>query len=211
MGLEGKNLTCIRGERIIFRDLSFDLAAGQAMVLRGDNGAGKSSLLKIVATLLKPYDGELLWNDQSIAEDFDLFRREIAFIGHLDAVKPALSVAENLQQWAAIFRPGGQDNETRILQAMVLFDTEHLAATPAQHLSAGQRKRVALARLLLKPASLWLLDEPTVSLDADGVHRLGQAISQHRADGGMVMAATHIDLQLKEHQEITIEAVWMSS
>lgn len=206
MGLEGKNLGCMRGERLLFRDLNFAINSGEALVLRGANGSGKSSLLKIVATLLKQSAGEVCWQDQEISDDPDLYRRQIAFIGHLDAVKAALSVQENLQQWAAIFCPGDKQNLARIENALKIFDIPHLAMTPAQHLSAGQRKRVALARLLLKPARLWLLDEPTVSLDSDGVARLAHAIAQHRDQGGLVMAATHIDLGLNDARELTIEA-----
>ncbi len=204
MGIEGKKLTCVRGDRVIFRDLDFALDSGEAMVLRGANGAGKSSLLKIIATMLKPFKGRVYWNEDPIEAEPELFRRQIAYVGHLDAVKPALSVQENLHQWAMIFCPSDPKNPTRVENSMSAFDIYHLAATPAQHLSAGQRKRVALARLLLKPAPLWLLDEPSVSLDNDGVHRLGQAIARHRADGGVVIAATHIDLGLDDLQELTI-------
>jgi heme exporter protein A len=166
MGLEGKNLGCMRGERLLFRDLNFAINGGEALVLRGANGSGKSSLLKIVATLLKQSAGDVRWQNRAISDDPDLYRRQIGYIGHLDAVKAALSVQENLQQWANIFCP---------------------------------------ARLLLKPARLWLLDEPTVSLDGDGVARLAHAIAQHREQGGLVMAATHIDLGLNDAQELTIE------
>jgi len=205
MGLEGKNLGCMRGERLLFRDLNFAINGGEALVLRGANGSGKSSLLKIVATLLKQSAGDVRWQDRAISDDPDLYRRQIGYIGHLDAVKAALSVQENLQQWANIFCPGDTQNSARVENAMKIFDIPHLAMTPAQHLSAGQRKRVALARLLLKPARLWLLDEPTVSLDGDGVARLAHAIAQHREQGGLVMAATHIDLGLNDAQELTIE------
>jgi heme exporter protein A len=207
MGIEGKNLGCMRGERLLFRDLNFAIDAGEALILRGANGSGKSSLLKIIATLLKQSAGDVHWQGISIAEEPDQYRRQIAYIGHLDAVKPALSVQENLQQWATIFCPGDQQNDARIENALKIFDIPHLAMSPAQHLSAGQRKRVALARILLKPASLWLLDEPTVSLDADGVERLARAIALHRKNGGLVMAATHIDLGLMDARELTIEAV----
>ncbi len=194
MDLEADKLTCERGGRLLFSDLKFALSGGDGLVLRGANGSGKSSLLKIVATLLTPSDGELRWRGQAVAEEPDHYRRRIGYVGHLDAVKPALTVRENLTQWARLLVPGG--GETSVEGALDTFAISHLADMPAQHLSAGQRKRTALARLLLRDNAIWLLDEPSVSLDRDGVDRLIAAIDEHRSGGGMVLVATHIDLGL---------------
>lgn len=192
MTLVGENLACIRGERPVFAGLSFDIGAGGALVLRGPNGAGKSSLLRIAATLLKPADGRLLWEGQPAADDIEAYRRGLHYVGHLDAVKPVLTVAENVAFWMRM--QGGGDVEA----ALERFGVAHLADVPTGMLSAGQRKRTALAPLLTSNARLWLLDEPTVSLDTDGVAALEAAIAMHRAAGGMVMLATHIDLDLPD-------------
>ncbi len=190
MTLVGENLACIRGERPVFAGLSFELAPGGALVLRGPNGAGKSSLLRIAATLLKPADGRLLWDGRPAGDDIEAYRGACAYVGHLDAVKPVLTVAENVAFWTRLRGAGD------IAAALERLGVAHLADVPAGLLSAGQRKRTALARLLTSATRLWLLDEPTVSLDSDGVAALEAAIAAHRAGGGMVMLATHVDLDL---------------
>jgi heme exporter protein A len=189
MSLIGESLTCERGGLRIFAGLGFELAAGSVLILRGANGAGKSSLLRIVSTLLKPAAGRLLYDGSDIDEDPDAHRRRICFVGHHDALKGALSAAENLQFWLGLHGGSGA-----VTDALAAFGVDHLAATPVQYLSAGQKRRVALARTAMSQAPLWLLDEPTVSLDDDGVACLQRVIARHRQNGGMVMAATHIDL-----------------
>jgi heme exporter protein A len=191
---QGHDIACERGERRIFSGLDFQLAPGQALVLRGPNGCGKTSLLRMAATLLKTAAGRLTWDGVDVAEDPDEHRARLHFIAHQDAVKGALTVRENIATWPKI--RGSAD--ARIDMAMAAFGIEHLADTPAQYLSAGQHRRTALARLVASRAILWLLDEPTVSLDADGTACLQQAIMAHRADQGMVMAATHIELGLDD-------------
>ncbi len=192
MTLVGENLTCIRGERPVFAGLSFEIAPGGALLLRGPNGAGKSSLLRIAATLLKPADGRLLWHGQPAADDIEAYRGALEYVGHLDAVKPVLTVSENVAFWTHLRGRGD------VQAALERFGVAHLAEVPAGMLSAGQRKRAALARLLTSSTRLWLLDEPTVSLDTDGVAALEAAIAAHRAGGGMVMLATHVDLDLPD-------------
>jgi heme exporter protein A len=207
MTFAARALSCRRGERLLFRDLSFDLAPGEALVLRGRNGAGKSSLLKLAGCFLGPTAGGLFWQGQNIADDPEAHRCNLNYVGHLDAVKPALSVAENLADWHAILAAGtGAGRDNSIQQALAAFGATHLADAPVRYLSAGQRKRAALARLLLRPAPLWLLDEATVSLDDDGIERLGQVIESHRAGGGMVIMATHVDLPLAAVRTLLIEA-----
>lgn len=190
MSLLAEKLACERGGRAIFADLDFTLEPGDALILRGANGTGKSSLLRIVATLLQPAAGRLLFDNADVGEDPDAFRRKLCFVGHQDALKGAFSAAENLAFWGELHGGG----KVRVADALAAFAVGHLAETPIQYLSAGQKRRIALARLSLSRAPLWLLDEPTVSLDGDGVGCLQRVIAGHRADGGMVLAATHIDL-----------------
>ena len=185
-------IACERGERRIFSDLDFQVEPGQALVLSGPNGSGKTSILRIAATLLRAADGRLTWNGTNIFDDVCQHRSRLHFIGHQDAVKGALTVRENLEVWANIRGSG----DGHVDGALAAFGITHLADTPAQYLSAGQHRRTALARLVASPAMLWLLDEPTASLDADGTTCLQNVIADHRATQGMVIAATHIELGL---------------
>jgi len=191
-GLEGRGLACLRGERTVFRGLDLAVPPGGALLLTGPNGAGKSTLLRLIAGLLRPAAGRLLWAGADTAEDPEAFRARLAYVGHQDAVKPAFGVAENLAFWA---RAGGGGDVGAALAAVGL---EGLAAMPASVLSAGQRRRLSLARLALRHRDLWLLDEPAVTLDASSVARLGTLVAGHRARGGAVVVATHGDLSLPD-------------
>jgi heme exporter protein A len=186
---EGRDLACVRAGRIVFARLAFRVAAGELLILRGPNGAGKSSLLRLMAGLLPPAHGALSWNGEDVAEDSDAHRARIAYAGHDDALKPGLSVAEHLEFHAAL----RGEKAPRVDAALAAFGLAALAKTPARFLSAGQRKRVALARLIAAHAPLWLLDEPSNGLDAASVERLEAAIAAHRKSGGIVVAATHLD------------------
>lgn len=186
---EALDLACLRGGRIVFARLAFRAEAGGLLVLRGANGTGKSSLLRMMAGLIGPAHGALLWNGEDIADDPDAHRARTAYAGHSDALKPALTVAEHLEFHAKL---RGCPND-KIGAALDAFDLTKLAGLPARLLSQGQRKRVALARLIAAPAALWLLDEPTNGLDADSTARLESAIAAHRDAGGIVVAATHLD------------------
>lgn len=182
----GHDLTCIRGERLVFRGLSFAVTAGGALALRGPNGAGKSTLLRLCAGFIAPAKGRLEWDGASAEPE--AWRARIAYVGHADPVKAGLTLRDNLGFWAAL--NGGGDVD----RALDRFGLKPLADTPGRFLSAGQKRRANLARLLVQKATLWLLDEPTTALDAASVARLADAVAEHRAAGGMVMAATHIDL-----------------
>lgn len=187
--LSGTGLTCLRGERIVFRDLSFNVAEGESLCLRGSNGSGKSTLLRLMAGLLKPMDGQIRWNRENVANDWDEYHALIHYVGHKDAIKTALSVRENLQFWADM-RQIDAEKQT-IDKALETFAISHLAHLPARYLSAGQSRRLNLARLTATPAPIWLLDEPTTSLDANSVDALKVAIAAHRQKGGLVIMATH--------------------
>ncbi|HVT55858.1 MAG TPA: heme ABC exporter ATP-binding protein CcmA [Xanthobacteraceae bacterium] len=197
MRLTASGLSCVRGGRPLFAGLSFELAAGGAITVLGPNGAGKTSLLRIVAGLLAPAEGKIILEnaESSVAE-------ACHFIGHLDAVKGALSVSENLDFFRALLGGGEASNE----DALARLGLGALSALPAHVLSAGQRRRLALARLLAAPRPIWLLDEPTAALDVAGKEVLVGMIEEHRANGGMVIAATHLELELDQAREIFISS-----
>jgi heme exporter protein A len=199
--LVAEGLACRRGERLVFHGLDFALPAGGALVLTGANGSGKSSLLRVLATLLAPAAGRLLWGGAPVIADLPRYRERTHYAGHRDAVKPALGVREMLLFWAEM---RGAD-AARIDLALAAFGLEAIADWPCRWLSAGQRQRLALARLIAAPAPLWLLDEPTASLDADGDRRLLATIEAHRAAGGRVVAATHQPLPLADAESLSLE------
>ncbi len=203
--LQAVGLACLRGERVVFADLSFTVASGEAVLLMGANGAGKSSLLRVLAGLIAPLEGQLLWDGTEALADRTAHARRLRYIGHGDALKPALSAAENLAFYARLW--GGQ-----VAPALAALGLSELADLPARVLSSGQKRRLALARLALAmpapgsppAAPLWLLDEPTVGLDAASVERLGALLAAHRAAGGMVLAATHLPLPLPSARELRL-------
>jgi len=186
----GSGLLCIGGERVVFTGLDFSVAAGGALILVGPNGSGKSSLLRLMAGLLQPAAGDLAWNGAAVREDRDAHNARLHYIGHQDAVKPVLSVAENLSFWAKLRGGGDRTAQT----ALETFGIGHLASVPGRFLSAGQKRRVNLARLAAAPAPLWLLDEPTTALDKRAIAALEAAIDAHRRGGGMVVMATHAEI-----------------
>jgi heme exporter protein A len=198
----GTGLGCVRGERLVFENLSFRVRAGEALLLTGPNGSGKSSLLRLMAGLLRPEAGRLAWGGAAVSDDPDTHRARIHYVGHLDATKPALTVAENLEFYAAL--RGHRADAAVIAHALERFDLERLAATPARFLSQGQRRRAALARLLAAPAPLWLLDEPTLALDDASLARLGAVLSDHLGGGGHLVAATHAPIALRAAQRLEL-------
>lgn len=171
---------------MVFAGLHFRLGSGDAVVLRGPNGSGKTTLLRLMAGLCRRSGGEMTWNGAKI-DDFEAHGANLRFIGHLDAVKPALTVVENLEFWRDLWgNPAGN-----VEQAAGKLGLGRLASFPARLLSAGQRHRLALARLLVAPAPLWLLDEPGNALDEASLTALAAIIADHRARGGMVVIASH--------------------
>lgn len=191
-GFAGRGLGCLRGERLVFRGLDFTLPPGGAVILTGPNGSGKSSLLRVMTGLIPPAAGQLLWNGTSLSEHPEAHRLRLHFIGHADAIKPVLSVAETLRFWARM--RGGDDSG--VAAALDQFGLASAADLPCRYLSAGQRRRLSLARLAASSAPLWLLDEPTTGLDTDGTERLLAAIAAHRRSGGSVALSTHTPLDI---------------
>lgn len=199
----GHDLACLRGERMVFARMDFEMKAGGALLLLGPNGSGKSSLLRMLAGLLRPVAGQLSWNGEAISEDREAHSGRLHYVGHHDAVKPLLSVWENLRFWARLHDPGSGDDPVR--EALERFDMLRLAEVPGKLLSAGQKRRLSLSRLLAAPAPLWLLDEPTVALDRASVKRLEAVIAEHRARGGMAVLSTHAEIGLPGARDMHLD------
>ena len=189
--LVAEAVSAFRGDRLVLDRISFAIPAGGALVLLGPNGAGKSTLLRAVAGLKRLDGGRLLF------DGVDDLEGKIAYLGHLDAIKPGLTAAENLAFTARI---SGRD-VGRALEALGLAS---LAGLPARMLSAGQKRRLALARLSLTGAPVWLLDEPTLGVDARSVEAFGRVLAEHRAQDGVVLAATHLPLPMADVAELQL-------
>ena len=198
--LSAVDLGCIRGDRPVFAGLDLALAPGEALVLAGPNGSGKSSLIRVLAGFLAPATGQVRWHGADIAAAPDAHAARLHYLAPYNAVKPGLTVAENLATWSHL-RGAPAD---RIATALSTFGLGDLADVPGRLLSTGQARRLALARLLAAPAPLWLLDEPAVALDREGCATLAQVIARHRAAGGIVVVATHQDLGLPDAPRLNV-------
>lgn len=178
--------------------MSFSLKAGEAALLTGPNGVGKSSLLRLLAGLVAVERGDATLDGASLRRDRDGFQERLLYAGHLDAVKPQLTVEENLAAWAALW----DAPEGRAGAALERFRLAHIADYPAAYCSAGQKRRLGLARLLLVDRPLWLLDEPTVSLDVESTATVAEIVREHAAGGGAAIVATHAPLGLEDGPQI---------
>ncbi|MEO1275458.1 MAG: heme ABC exporter ATP-binding protein CcmA [Pseudomonadota bacterium] len=204
MELLVEDLVCRRGGRAVFGPLSFRLAPGAALWVKGPNGAGKSSLLRLLAGLGRAERGgaRLDGAGGAVRLGAGAWQEQVAFAGHLDAVKPALGVAENLALWQGLSGAGGGEVDA----VLDRFGLTRIARRPAAECSAGQKRRLGLARLLLARRPLWLLDEPTVSLDADATVLVADLVREHCAAGGLAVLTSHTDLGLPEAETLALDA-----
>ncbi|MDX2113575.1 MAG: cytochrome c biogenesis heme-transporting ATPase CcmA [Alphaproteobacteria bacterium] len=183
--LVAENLTCMRSERTIFKGLGFCLQEGALLLLKGANGSGKTSLLKMIAGLIAPTEGNIYWEGTGTKSNDD-FKRQLMMVGHKSAVKLDLTVEENLRFWGRLY-----GTEMLLPAALKFYNLGRYQETPCKELSAGWQRRVALARLIIAPCKLWLLDEPTNFLDEEAVLLTASLIESRVKQGGIVIAASH--------------------
>lgn len=186
--LQALNLSCYRDERVLFKDLTFRLSAGEIMQIEGENGAGKTTLLRLLTGLSRPDEGSILWNECAILKPCEGWPQQMIYLAHLPGIKQVLTAYENLR----FYHP----NATReaIYQALEEVELTGYEDTPVANFSAGQQRRVALARLWLTDATLWILDEPLTAIDKWGVKKLNEKFTEHLAQQGIIVLTTHQDL-----------------
>ncbi|WP_448565653.1 cytochrome c biogenesis heme-transporting ATPase CcmA [Thalassotalea ganghwensis] len=194
--LSAKNLTCIREERVLFEALDLTFLPGEIVQIEGPNGAGKTSLLRILAGLSVPYDGNVFFHQQDITRDKETFHQNLLYIGHLAGVKGEMTAQENLTFNLAMAGLISNQAEQTLEKVNLLGFEDALA----NHLSAGQHRRIALAKLWQSNAPIWILDEPFTAIDKTGVSTLEQLFVDHTKRGGCVILTTHQDLNLSENQ-----------
>lgn len=192
--LSVSHLTCQRGERVLFRDLSFALPANQWLQIAGANGAGKTSLLRILAGLSEPASGQVTWKGQGLREDRAAFHADLLYLGHQGALKEELTPLENLT--LSLGMEGFPPETAAAADALARFGLRGREHLPTRYLSAGQRRRVLLCRLLLRPAPLWVLDEPFTALDVHATEVLSGLIAGHLTTGGSAVLTSHQSLSL---------------
>jgi len=196
--LRAESLACRRGRRIIFRDVSFAVNAGDVLRITGRNGSGKTSLLRLLAGFLPVFGGALYWNDK-VVTDATAYRTYLHYIGHLDALKPELTAGETISYWRTL------RSVTASPDVLEPFGLAELADRPVRYFSAGQKRRLVLARLSVTDAPLWLLDEPLTALDQKGQLLLASLIAAHQAKGGMIVIATHHDLDFENIKILALD------
>ena len=190
--LSANNLTLIRGERCLFSGLSFALEAGQLLLLEGQNGSGKTSLLRALVGLLELEEGEIVWNGEPIRRARQAYFKSLVWLAHRVGLKADLTLVENLQFESAL-RPIANTDFNAVLERLGI---DRLKKLPIRSLSAGQQRRVALARVLLSAADLWLMDEPFTNLDREGRQLVDEIVGQHLSNGGMCVMAAHQDVEI---------------
>jgi heme exporter protein A len=200
--LSATHLACSRGERLLFKDLSLALAPGAWLQVSGTNGAGKTTLLRTLVGISEPEHGTVCWNGVPIAESAETYRRALLYLGHHAAVKDELTPLENLRLGNALDGlPLADADALAALQRLGLHGRGNL---PTRWLSAGQKRRVLLARLLVRPATLWVLDEPFAALDTNAVALVGELIAAHLAGGGMAILTSHQPVPLAGGAEVML-------
>ena len=200
--LTAQGLACVRGDRLLVKDLGFVLEAGSLLYVLGENGSGKSSLLRMLCGLLMPEQGEILWAGKSIKSHAEQYLPNLKYLGHLNGLKDDLTALENLQMGARI---AGQDvTAAAALAALTAIGIARCANLPVRVLSQGQKRRVALAALWLSRSPLWILDEPFAALDVAATEVLAARISEHLAAGGMTILTSHQDVPIKAKSTVTL-------
>jgi heme exporter protein A len=199
--LEGINLSCIRDDRILFENLNFKLPAGQTLLLEGKNGSGKTSLLRILCGFREADEGQVQWC--GVAFDDFQYHADMAYVGHLDGVKKELTVLENLKVSLALGAPGAYS----IQQALAKVQLSGYDDALVQTLSAGQKRRLSLVRLLITHNILWILDEPFTSLDKQGIALIETLMTEHCANGGMIVLTSHHDIALPD---VSVQRIHLS-
>ena len=201
--LEIVDLACMRGDRRLFSGLNFSLAPGSLLYVKGHNGSGKTTLLRTICGLFLPEEGEILWDGESVRTLREDYCKEVVYLGHHNGIKYDLTGYENLHISATL--DGDEVDEERILSALTKMGLAGFDDLPTQVLSQGQKRRVALARLLINSSKLWILDEPFTALDVAAVDLLQSVIAEHVADGGMVILTTHQEVALTSGQVQTLQ------
>jgi heme exporter protein A len=191
LSLDIQDLSCSRGGRMVFAGLSLRVEPGRVLAVMGPNGAGKSSLLRVVAGLLEAESGTIAFEGRREDEAV------VHYLGHFDAAKPALTLSETLRFWMALYGDDWSAPDVDMVHSAEIVGLAHALELPVGRLSAGQRRRAALARLMLSPRPLWLLDEPSSALDAEGEGLLKRLMEDHCARGGLIVAATHLPLPVE--------------
>lgn len=187
--LQARDLACVRGDRKLFSNISFDLSAGDCLHVRGENGVGKTSLLRLLTGLSKPEVGQVLWNHELITKQVNQYHHNLLFLGHRDALKEEFSALENLQTYAAL--DGIDLPHEEALAALWRFGLRGRENLPVNCLSAGQKRRVLMARMLTRQAQLWILDEPFNALDVNAVALLEGLMAEHLTSGGILVLTSH--------------------
>jgi len=191
--LECKSLTCVREDRVLFKNLNFTLKPGEILHVEGPNGVGKTSLFRLLVGLSSPYSGEIYWQQQNIVSDRESYYQKMLYLGHKSGVKPELTALENVHFFHRLYNPNVQYDALDILAQVGLVGYEDV---PTAQLSAGQQRRVALARMWFSDCPLWILDEPFTAIDKNGVKVIESLLIKHVENNGMVILTTHQDLSI---------------
>jgi heme exporter protein A len=194
--LQARALSCVRGDRQLFSGLDLQVHSGECLHVRGPNGVGKTSLLRILTGLSKPESGEILWGHHSITKDPGQYHRDLLFLGHRDALKEDLTALENIEMYAALDHVAL--TKAQALSTLWRFGLRGREDLPVQLLSAGQKRRVLMARMVSRQAKLWILDEPFNALDGNAVEDLQELIAEHLGAGGLVVLTSHQDIQMPD-------------
>lgn len=201
LSLGARDLACSRNEKLLFHGLHFDVQAGQLLMIEGENGSGKTSLLKALCGFILPDEGEVIWGGNDIRDNMDEYLAAIHYVGHTNGIKHGLTCTENLKVAAALAAHDGSADIPTVLQQYGLAEQ---ADVPAQVLSSGQRRRLALARFALSHAAIWIMDEPFTSLDAQGKTFVKEQMLRHLSGGGIIVLTSHEPVRLESASTVTL-------